>query len=111
ISLIGGQPILPAASSSSVADDNRALVLHPRRPFRFDLALAYLQRSPLELLDVVEQGVYRRALEVAGRPRLVEVRSMGAASEPALEVVLADGPASQSELETAAALVARCFRI
>ena len=51
------------------------LLRPPRPPFRFDLALAYLRRSPLEVLDWVEDGAYRRALELDGRPRLLEVRT------------------------------------
>ena len=48
-----------------------------RPPFRFDLALAYLGRSPLEALDVALDGAYRRALRINGRPRLLEVRAGG----------------------------------
>jgi DNA-3-methyladenine glycosylase II len=95
------------ASHSSV--QTRALL--PRPPFRFDLALAYLRRSPFEVLDVVEAGVYRRALTLDGRPRLVEVRAEGDAEQPGLRVSLPDGPADPSELEAAAARVARCFRV
>ena len=88
-----------------------ARVLHPRAPFRFDLALSYLRRSPLELLDVVEDGAYRRAVRLAGRPRLLEVRSGHDPERPRLEVSLPDGPATHTELDEAALLVARCFRI
>jgi DNA-3-methyladenine glycosylase II len=86
-------------------------LLLPRPPFRFDLALAYLQRSPLEVLDRVEDGVYRRALELGGRPRLLEVRGGGDVEQPRLEVRLLDGPTGPDELIEAAELVARCFRI
>jgi DNA-3-methyladenine glycosylase II len=86
-------------------------ILHPRPPFRFDLALVYLWRSPLEVLDVVSQGVYRRALMLNGRPRLLEVRAEGGADQPALRIALLDGPATPSQLDAATALVARCFRL
>lgn len=85
-------------------------VLQPRPPFRFDLALAYLRRSPLEPLEVVEDGAYRRALWLSGRPRLLEVRAVGNAEAPRLEVRLVDGPATAEELDAAACLVMRCFR-
>src|SRR5207244_2295477 len=52
-------------------------LLQPRPPFRFELALAYLSRSPLEVLDVVQNGAYRRAVRLGGRPRLLEVRAIG----------------------------------
>jgi DNA-3-methyladenine glycosylase II len=86
-------------------------VLRPRPPFRFDLALAYLRRSPLEILDLVEDGAYRRAVRLAGRPGLLEVRSTGTVEQPALRLALAGGPASTAELEAAGRLVARCFRV
>ena len=86
-------------------------VLRPLPPFRFDLALAYLRRSPLEVLDVVEDGAYRRAVELGGRPRLLEVRGRGDVDRPAVEISLLDGPASSGELDQAAVLVARCFRV
>jgi DNA-3-methyladenine glycosylase II len=97
------------AVASHVTGQTRTLL--PRPPFRFDLALAYLRRSPSEVLDVVEAGVYRRALMLGGRPRLVEVRAEGEPEQPRLRVALPDGPASPAELEAAAAKVAHCFRV
>jgi DNA-3-methyladenine glycosylase II len=44
-------------------------------------------------------------------PRLLEVRGEGDRNRPSLRVALLDGPAAAAELEAAAALVARCFRI
>lgn len=95
---------------SEAAPAGQQRTLWPRPPFRFDLALAYLQRSPLEPLDVVEDGAYRRALWLGGRPRLLEVRAAGRPEQPRLEVRLLDGPAEPAELDAAARLVARCFR-
>ena len=97
------------ARTARTSDETQ--VLHPRLPFRFDLALAYLWRSPLEVLDVVGEGAYRRALMLNGSPRLIEVRAEGGVEEPALRVALLDGPATPADLEAARALVARCFRV
>jgi DNA-3-methyladenine glycosylase II len=90
---------------------NAVRIVRARPPFRFDLALLYLRRSPLEVLDVIEDGVYRRALEIGGRPRLLEVRGEAAGEQPRLQVSLLDGPASPDDLDEAASLVARCFRV
>jgi DNA-3-methyladenine glycosylase II len=95
----------------AVSSSDQTRMLWPRPPFRFDLALGYLRRSPLEVLDVVEDGVYRRAVEIAGRPRLLEVRGEGDSERPCLVVRLMDGPASPAELDAVAALVGRCFRL
>ena len=86
-------------------------IIHPHPPFRFDLALAYLRRSPFEALDVVEDGAYRRAVRIGGRPRLVEVRESHDGEQPMLLVRLPDGPATSAELNAAARLVARCLRV
>jgi DNA-3-methyladenine glycosylase II len=73
--------------------------------------LAYLRRSPFEILDVVADGVYRRALEIDGRPHLVEVRSEGEPDQPGLRVSLLNGVAEPGDLRSAAAVITRCFRI
>jgi DNA-3-methyladenine glycosylase II len=86
-------------------------ILCPRPPFRFDLALAYLRRSTWEVLDVVEDGAYRRAVNAEGRLRIIEVRGHGEAEQPKLEVRVLGGATSPADLDEAEALVARCFRI
>ena len=93
--------------------DLASRLLLPRPPFRFDLALAYLSRSPTEALDVVdaERGIYRRALHLAGRPRLLEVRAEGQPDRPALRVTLLGAPPVAAELDAAARAVERGFRI
>jgi DNA-3-methyladenine glycosylase II len=98
-----------------VANDPAAAsrLLLPRPPFRFDLALAYLSRSPTEALDVVDanQGVYRRALHLAGRPRLLELRAEGDAERPALRVSLVGERPEPRVLDAAEDFVARGFRL
>lgn len=68
--------------------------LVPRAPFDFAHVLGYLGRSTLEPLDIVADGVYRRAVRLAGRPTLIEVSSVGTVDAPELAVrVLAGGEA------------------
>lgn len=49
------------------------IFLPAREPFRFDLALEYLRRSHDEVLDVVHENRYRRALPGPDGPALIEV--------------------------------------
>jgi DNA-3-methyladenine glycosylase II len=73
--------------------------------------LAYLSRSPIEPLDRVEAGRYRRAIRLCGRPVLLEVTCTGAIDDPAVEVRLLGETADPALLPTAERLVARCFRL
>src|SRR3712207_5414174 len=77
--------------------------LVPRAPFDFAHVLGYLGRSTLEPLDVVADGVYRRAVRRAGRPTLIEVTSVGSVDAPelavrvlAVRVLAGHGPTSAS---------------
>lgn len=98
--------VLPPPGDPSVR------LLRPRPPFRFDLALAYLRRSALEIVEVVEEDVYRRGLVLDGRASLLEVREAPGSIPlaPVLEVRL-PGETDPARLDLAATLVARCFRI
>jgi DNA-3-methyladenine glycosylase II len=60
---------------------------------------------------VVEDGAYERAVRIGGRPRLLRVHGDGDVEHPTLEVTLPDGPVAAAELDEAAALVARAFRV
>jgi DNA-3-methyladenine glycosylase II len=78
-------------------------------PFRLDLALGYLGRSPLEPLDVVADGVYRRAVLLEAEPALLEVCDGDEPGE--LRLRLLAGSVGPEQTEAAAALVRRCFRL
>lgn len=94
-----------------MSQPSAAVLLRPAPPFDFRIALAYLSRSPQEPLDAVEQGRYRRALRLNGRPVLLEVASVGSVDEPALEVRLLGDAGEPALLPLAERLVARCFRL
>ena len=89
----------------------RGVLPTPRAPFDFRLALGYLGRSPHELLDVVADGGYRRAVRLDGRPTLLEVRERGAVDAPALEVRVLRPADDPTLVQQAERLVARCFRL
>ncbi|MBA2448811.1 MAG: DNA-3-methyladenine glycosylase 2 family protein [Chloroflexi bacterium] len=85
--------------------------LSPRPPFDFGLVRGYLGRSPLEPLDVVADGRYRRAVRLNGSPALLEVRSVGTVDAPALELRVLDPGADRGLLPLAERLLARCLRL
>ena len=69
-----------------------ALTLTPRAPFDASSILAYLSRSPLEPLDVVMGGAYRRAVVLGRQPVLLEAAPGGSVDAPTVTVrVLATG--------------------
>jgi DNA-3-methyladenine glycosylase II len=77
-------------------------------PFDFGLSLAYFRRRAGDLVDVVEDGRYRRVLLVDGNRILVEVLA-GTADRSGLTVRLLSG--DTRHLPSAAASVRRSFGI
>jgi len=88
-----------------------SLTLTPRPPFDASAILQYLGRSPLEPLDVVTDGRYRRAVRLDGRPALVEVEPGGTSEALSLTVRVLGPDADLSLLDLAGREVARWWRI
>ena len=97
------------------------IILTPRPPFNAGPILGYLSRSPLEPLDVVTDGAYRRAVRLGGRPVLLDAVPGGTADAPTVTVRVlaigeggptANGPVDEGEtLTLAAEAVSRWWRI
>ncbi len=86
------------------------LDLLPVPPYNFDLALAYLRTSPSAVLErVSEDGVYERALRLAGRPALVRVASEGSLNVPRLCVEVRGDRVTPAMAAEAGRLVSRIF--
>ena len=69
-----------------------SVTLTPRAPFDARPILGYYGRSPLEPLDVVVDGAWRRAVRLGDRVVLFEVAATGTVDAPHLTVrLLADG--------------------
>ena len=94
-----------------VVSSQSVVTLEPRPPFDFRLALAYLGRSPQEVLDVVKDGRYRRAVRLDGQPTLLEVQARGTVDRPALELRVLESKSAPQALPLAERLVADCFRL
>ena len=70
-----------------------AVTLTPRAPFDARPILGYYGRSPLEPLDIVVDGAWRRAVRLGGRTVLFEVAAGGTVEAPSLTVrLLAESP-------------------
>ncbi len=65
-----------------------AVTLTPRAPFDARPILGYYGRSPLEPLDVVVDGAWRRAVRLGEQNVLFEVASGGTVDAPSLTVRL-----------------------
>ena len=69
-----------------------AITLTPRAPFDARPILGYYGRSPLEPLDIVTDGAWRRAVRLGGQAVLFEVAPGGTVDAPILTVrVLQEG--------------------
>src|SRR4051812_27128098 len=88
-----------------------SLTLTPRPPFDASPILRYLSRSPLEPLDVVVDGRYRRAVRLDSRPGLIEVEPGGDVEAPRLTVRVLGPDPDPVLLALAGQEVARWWRI
>ena len=79
--------------------------LRPVRPYSLERTLARFQRFP-EVVDVVEDGTYRRLLPVGRRLLLVSVRQLGPPSRALLEVRLRGKDAAARDARNAATRLA-----
>lgn len=62
-------------------------------PFRFDLALRYLQRSPDEIIDLIRNGRHFRVLPGSAGPALLEISAAADSEEVPLTVRVLTGRA------------------
>ena len=86
--------------------------LHPAPPFDFELTAGYhTYFQGRSGADRLEGGVYRRALELDGRPVLACVQSTGGADSPELTLKLRGDGLSASDGECAAAQMGRMLGI
>ncbi len=91
----------------------RTVELAPAPPYDFALALRYVATSPSAILERIgADGVYRRALRLAGRDVVIAVRSLGTVEQPRLLLELyAAAPVDAAVEAAAVAAVRRIFTL
>lgn len=89
------------AEERAVHDEGR---LPTRAPFHLEATVRVLQRRPTNLVEIWDEGRYRRVLPVAGGLVLVEVENRGTIDRPDVRVSMHDGEeaaASRAEVHRA----------
>jgi DNA-3-methyladenine glycosylase II len=88
------------------------LTLVPTPPYDFDLALAYLRSSPSAVLERVSaDGVYARALRLAGQPVLLRLWSEGTLTAPRLALEVCGEGLSPATLTAAVVAIHEIFTL
>jgi hypothetical protein len=109
---MASRAIRPAATLPSKAATRArpaAIELRAVAPFDFDLALRYLRIWPAAVLERVEDGRYRRAVNVGGHDVLLSLHSIGMPARPRLVLEVFGAGIDRSVVERAAALIRRFF--
>jgi DNA-3-methyladenine glycosylase II len=109
---MASRAIRPAATLPSKAATRArpaAIELRAVAPFDFDLALRYLRIWPAAVLERVEDGRYRRAVNVGGHDVLLSLHSIGMPARPRLVLEVFGAGIDRSVVERAAALIRRTF--
>jgi DNA-3-methyladenine glycosylase II len=90
-----------------------AVTLTPRPPFDARPILGYYGRSPLEPLDIVVNGAWRRAVRLGEQKVLLEIAAGGTIDAPSVTVQLLAGETAQATgtLALASAAVSRWWRL
>jgi DNA-3-methyladenine glycosylase II len=96
-------------SKVSTGTHPAAIELRAVAPFDFDLVLRYLRIWPAAVLERVEDGRYRRAVNVGGHDVLLSLHSIGTPARPRLVLEVFGSGIDRSVVERAAALIRRTF--
>ncbi len=89
-----------------------SIELTPIPPYDFSLALAYLRRSSSAVLErISDDGVYHRAVNLAGRDLLLTLHAVGSVDAPRLKLTVQGEQVSPALMDEAARLVRRIFAL
>ena len=87
--------------------ERRNTLLKPTAPYDFALTAGYhISLQSRKADDPLHSEIYRRPIEVNGRPLLVSVRSTGTVERPELEVEVAGEAVTENDAQTASKEVA-----
>lgn len=88
------------------------IALIPTGPYDFAQALDYLRASPAAILERVgDDGVYRRAVNIAGRDVLLVLRAVGSVVQPRLTLEVLGDHLDEALMTEAARLVRHIFSL
>ncbi len=93
------------------------MFVQPKQPFNFEQTLKFILSPPLllngrvfePLMDHFEDGEYRRAIRVAGRPVLYGVSEDRSSGAPGLKVRILNGPRGREVLRSVQQVAVRQF--
>jgi DNA-3-methyladenine glycosylase II len=88
-----------------------AIELRPRAPFDFALFLRYMRIWPAAVLERIDGGRYRRAVNIGGRDVLLSLHSIGTPRRPRLVLEVSGPGIDRAVVDRAAALVRRTFML
>ena len=81
--------------------------LETRAPLHFEATVRVLQRRPSNLVDVWDDGTYRRLLSTRAGPSLVEVTNRGSVDAPDVRLRMVAGETSEAALADASRTMRR----
>jgi DNA-3-methyladenine glycosylase II len=103
MALLRSKPIARARSAT--------LELRPVAPFDFDLFLRYMRIWPAAVLERIDDGLYRRAIDIGGHNVVLSLHSIGTPRRPRVVLEVSGNGIERSVVEQAAALVRRTFML
>ncbi|HEX8891060.1 MAG TPA: AlkA N-terminal domain-containing protein [Pyrinomonadaceae bacterium] len=85
-------------------------IIRPRAPFDFKATARFLRYTESEVVDVITDDVYRRAIHIGKHLRLLKIISRGTVSRPLLAVTVeSKRDVSETDIATAELLARRIF--
>jgi DNA-3-methyladenine glycosylase II len=85
--------------------------LEPLAPFDFELALRYLRAWPATVVEQIEDGAWRRAINLEGHDLLLTLRSIGNLRRPRLSLMVQGEKPGPDLIGRSAAIVRRAFAL
>jgi DNA-3-methyladenine glycosylase II len=90
--------------------DTMETIIRPRAPFDFKATARFLRYTESEVVDVITDDVYRRAIHIGKHLRLLKIISRGTVSRPLLAVTVeSKRDVSETDIATAELLARKIF--
>jgi DNA-3-methyladenine glycosylase II len=102
----GRLPPKPVSPMAHAAVELRAIP-----PFDFQMLVHYMRIWPAAVLEKVEDGGYRRAVNIAGQDTVLALHSVGTPAQPRIVLEIFGARADKAVVKQASALVRRTLRL